>query len=142
MQCKTIENDNDLHSAVEKGIKDTLSTVPGCHTCLLKEVTVPGCESPPSKKKKRAVDHALQVLFSLVVKEGTDSSGLGGNVEEKSEAVLFQMKYAVATGQFRISLHGMNSTADRSSFQHMFSNVTCGAGFVTSGDGKGCGKLC
>ena len=110
--------------------------------CELKDATVPGCESAANKKKRRAVDNAMEVLFSLVVKEGSDSSLLGGNVEEKSEAVLFQMKYAVATGQFQISLGGINSTADRSSFQHLFSNVTCGAGFVTSGDRKGCGKHC
>ena len=142
VQCKTIGNQNDLHSAVEKGIKDILSTVPGCDACLLKEVTVPGCELPASNKKRRAVGHVLQILFSLVVKNGADSSSLAGNVEEKSEGVLFQMKYAVATGQFRLKfIHGMNSTADRSSFQHLFSNVTCNAGFVMSGDGKGCGEL-
>lgn len=142
MQCKTIQSHNDLHSAVEKEIKDTLSTVPGCHACLLKEITVPGCESTASKKKKRAVDNALQVLFSLVVKEGAGSPLLGGTVEEKSEAVLFQVQYAVSTGHFRIGLHGMNSTAGRSSYQHLFSNVTCGVGFVRSSDEKGCGKIC
>ncbi|XP_078343207.1 uncharacterized protein LOC144628957 isoform X2 [Oculina patagonica] len=137
MQCDITENNNELHSAVEKGIKGTLSTVQGCHACELRDVTVPGCESKASKKKRRAVDHAMEVLFSLVVK-GADSSSLGGNVEETSEAVLFQMKYAVATGQFRISLRGMNSTADRSSLQHLYSNVTCSAGFVTAGKGEGC----
>ena len=82
----------------------------------------------------------MEVLFSVVVKGNTDSSLPGSDVEETSKAVLFQMRYAVATGQFQIALNGMNSTADRSSLQHLFSNVTCAAGFVTSKDLKGCGK--
>ena len=140
MQCKNIQRHEELRSAVEKEIKDTLSTVPGCHVCELIDVTVPGCESTTNKKKRRAVDHAMEVLFSILVKKGDNSSLLEDNVLEKSEAVLFQTKYAVAKGQFQISLHGINSTADRSSFQHLFSNVTCSVGFVTSHDGKGCGK--
>ena len=142
MQCSIIQSREELHSAVEKEIKDTLSAVQGCRTCNLKDVATPGCESTTNKRKGRAVDRAMEVLFSLVVREDNDSSSLGDNVKEKSEAVLFQMQYAVATGQFQISLHGMNSTADRSSFQHLFSNVTCAAGFVTSGDRKGCGEHC
>lgn len=138
MQCSIIQSREELYSAVEKEIKDTLSAVQGCRECNLKDVATPRCESTTNK----TVDHAVEVLFSLVVREDTDSSSLGDNVEEKSEAVLFQMQYAVATGQFQISLHGMNSTADRSSFQHLFSNVTCAAGFVTSGDRKGCGEHC
>ena len=139
MQCKNIQLLEELRSAVEKEINDTLKTVPGCHVCELKYVTVPGCELTANKMKKRAVGYAMEVLFLMVVK-GDNSSFLEDNVSEKSEAVLFQMKYAVATGQFQISLHGVNSTADRSYFQHLFSNITCGVGFVTSHDGKGCGK--
>ena len=84
----------------------------------------------------------MEVLFSLLVKKTTDSSSVIDNVEEKSEAVLFQMQYAVATGQFKINLLGMSSTAERSSLKHISSNVTCGVGYVTSGDRKACGKHC
>ena len=140
MQCNIIRSREELYSAVEKEIQDTLTTVQGCHACRLKDVATPGCESTASKRKRKAVNHAMEVLFSVVVKGDTDSSAPGDDVEEKSEAVLFQMQYAVATGQFQIALNGMNSTADRSSLQHLFSNVTCDAGFVTSGDRKGCGK--
>ena len=112
----------------------------GCHACKLKDVATRGFESRASKRKRKPVDNAMEVLFSVVVKGNTDSSLPGSDVEETSKAVLFQMRYAVATGQFQIALNGMNSTADRSSLQHLFSNVTCAAGFVTSKDLKGCGK--
>lgn len=138
MQCNIIQSPKELRSAVEKEINDTLSTVPGCHACVLKEVTVPGCESI-ANQNRRSVDQATEVLFSLLVKS-VDSSSTVDNVEETSEAVLFQMQYAVATGQFTISLHGMNSTADRSSLKHLFTNITCSAGFVKSKTGYGCGK--
>ena len=142
MQCNIIQNRQELQSAFEKEIKDTLTSVQGCHTCKLKDVATPGCESTASNRKRKAVDRAMEVLFSVAVKGDNDSSSLGYDVEEKSEAVLFQMQYAVATGQFQIALKGMNSTADRSSLQHLFSNVSCVAGFVTSGNRKGCGKEC
>ncbi|XP_067018332.1 uncharacterized protein [Acropora muricata] len=138
MKCNVIQNREELRSAVEKEIQDTLITVQGCHACKLKDVTTPGCELTGSKRKRKALDRAMEVLFSLVVKGDTDSSSPGDDVEEKSEAVLFQMRYVVATGQFQITLNGMNSTADRSSLQHLFSNVTCAVGFVTSEDRKGC----
>ena len=142
MQCNIIQSHEELHSAVEKEIQDTLTTVQGCHACQLKDVATPGCESTASKRKRKAVDYAMEVLFSVLVKGGTDSSSPGDDVEEMSEAVLFQMRYAVATGQFQIALNGMNSTADRSSLRHLFSSITCAAGFVTSEDRKGCGKHC
>ena len=140
MKCNVIQSREELHSAVEKEIQDTLATVQGCHACKLKDVTTPACESPASKRKRKALDHAMDVLFSLVIKGDSDSSSPGDDVEEKSEAVLFQMRYVVATGQFHIALNGMNSTADRSSLQHISSYVTCDVGFVTSNDRKGCGK--
>lgn len=143
MQCKSISSHEDLRSAINKEVSDTLSTVTGCHVCQLKEVAVPGCDLLANQRKRRALNHAMEVLFSLVVKQAANgSSSVGENVEEKSEAVLFLMQYAVAAGQFMISLPGINSTADRSSFQHLSSNVSCGAGFVETGDGKGCGKHC
>ena len=142
MQCNIIQSRELLHSAVEKEIQNTLTTVEGCHACKLKDVAAPGCESIAGKRKRKAVDHAMEVLFSVLVKGDTDSSSPEDDVDEMSEAVLFQMRYVVATGQFQITLNGMNSTADRSSLQHLFSNVTCAAGFVTSEDRKGCGKHC
>ncbi|KAJ7360011.1 hypothetical protein OS493_019098 [Desmophyllum pertusum] len=138
IQCKSIQSHQALRSAIEKEINVTLSTIPGCHACQLKEVTVPQCPSANQRKRRATLTSAVQVLFSLVVKKADDSSSSQDNVEEKSAAVLFQMQYAVATGQFAISLHGVNSTADRSSLQHLSSNVTCSVGFVTSVDGKGC----
>ena len=69
-----------------------------------------------------------------------NSSSSEDNVEEKSEAVLFQMQYAVAAGQFTISLHGINTTAQRSSLKQLFSKVTCSVGSVPSNNGKRCGE--
>ena len=135
MHCNIIRRLEDLYTAVEKAIKSILLTVQGCHVCKLKDVATHGCVPPANTKKRRAVDQAMEVVFSLVV----NSSSPGEDVEEKSEAILFQMQYAVATGQFQIALNGMNSTADRSSLQHLFSNVTCAAGFVTSADPNMCG---
>lgn len=141
MQCNAIQSHEELRSAVEKELADTLSTVRGCDACTLKTFTVPGCESIANKNKRRSVDQAIEVLFSLLVKS-VGSSSIVENIEEKSEAVLFQMQYAVATGQFVIILHGMNSTADRSSLKHLFSNITCSPGFLKSKTGKECGKHC
>ena len=81
----------------------------------------------------------MEVLFSLLIK-AVESASMTDDVDEKSEAVLFQMQYAISTGQFRISLHGVNSTADRSSFKHLSSEITCNPGFVKSSDKTGCGK--
>ena len=81
----------------------------------------------------------MKILFSLRVR-AIDSSSWTDDIDEKSEAIMFQMQYTVSTGQFRISLPGMNSTADRSSFQHHSINITCGPGFVKSIDRKGCGE--
>lgn len=134
MQCT--QSDETLRSEIEREINVTLSTVPGCQACILEEVIVPECESKRNRTKRREVVQAIEVLFSLLVK----ASPLGDNIEEKSEAVLFQMQYTVATGQFMISLHGMNSTADRSSLKHLFSNVVCSAGFLKSKSGKRCGR--
>ena len=131
-----------VHSAFDQEVRETLSLIPGClnsNACKLKEVAVPGCGWTAHEKTRRAVADTMQVLFSLLVK-AIDSASLSDDIEEKSEAILFQMQYAVSTGQFRISLHGMNSTADRSSFKHLSSNITCIPGFVTSRDRKGCGR--
>ena len=81
----------------------------------------------------------MKILFSLSIKPA-HSSSLADDIEERSEAILFQMQFAVSTGQFNINLNGVNSTADRSSFEHISSNITCRAGFVSSSDHKTCGK--
>ena len=142
MQCKSIQSREELRSAIEKEVSDTLSTIPGCHTCQLKTLTVPKCTLASNQKSRRALDHSVEVHFSLVVKEAVNLSSSEDSVEEKSEAVLFQMQYAVAAGQFIISLHGQNISADRSSFEHISSNITCGAGFVSTSSRKECGKHC
>lgn len=141
MQCNIIQSHNELYSSIKDEVSGTLSAVSGCNVCQLKEVTVPGCESLGNNNKRRAVDDGMEVLFSLVIKQGDrNSSSAGENVEQKSEAVLFQMQYAVAAGEFTITLLGMNATAGRSSFQHVFSTVKCSAGFVVTSSGKECGK--
>ncbi|PFX23098.1 sushi, von Willebrand factor type A, EGF and pentraxin domain-containing protein 1-like isoform X2 [Stylophora pistillata] len=138
INCRNIKNHNDLLKAVKSAVNKTLSTVSRWHACQLTKLTVPGCELPEENKKKRAVTYAMEVLFSLMVREALDSNSVNDDVTEKSEAVLFQMKYAVATGQFIINMNGMNITAERSSLQHLSSSVICNAGFVTSSDEKGC----
>ena len=131
-----------LHHAVEQEVTKTLSTIPGClnsNACKLKDVTVPECGWTANQRTRRSIGDAMKILFSLTVR-AIDSSSLTDDIDEKSEAIMFQMKYAVSTGQFRISLPGMNSTADRSSFQHRSTNITCNPGFVKSIDRKGCGE--
>ena len=140
INCGNIKTHKDLLKAVKKAVNETLSTISGCHACQLTKLTVPGCELAEEKRKRRAVSHAMEVLFSLMVREALGSNSLSEDVQEKSEAVLFQMKYAVATGQFRINVNGMNTTAERSSLHHLSSSVTCSAGYVTSSNGKRCGK--
>lgn len=112
-----------------------LSPVTGCQSCQVKRMEVPECKS----RKSRAAKTYIEVLFSFVIRNDKSSSSSGESTEEISEAVLFQMNYAVATGQFRLYLDGLNSTADRSSFNLVYSNVTCSLGFVTTSDRKRCG---
>ena len=140
--CQTSRGLSDIHSALEREVADTLSTIPGClnsNACNLTRISVPGCNWTALQMTRRAVVHAMEVFFSLLVK-AVDSASQTDDVDEKSEAVLFQMQYVISTGQFRISLHGVNSTADRSSFKHLSSNITCNPGFVKSIDKTGCGK--
>ena len=130
-----------MQSAVEQQVAETLSTISGCNdsnACTVKEVSVPECGWTTNKRMRRSVAGGMKILLSLAIK-AIDSPLLADDIEETSEAVMFQMQYAVSTGQFRISLPGMNSTADRSSFQHLASDVTCNPGFVKS-NGRGCGK--
>ena len=140
MKCEDIQSHDELRSSLENRLSSTLSTLSGCHSCKLKTVSVPGCESKGNQRPKRAIDATVEVLFSVVVDKDINSSSSEDNVEEKSEAVLFQMQYAVSTGQFMISLHGINTTAQRSSLRHLFSKVTCSVGSVPSNDGKRCGE--
>lgn len=130
-----------VQSAVEQQVTKTLSTISGCtdsNACTLKEVAVPECGWTANQRTERPVASSLKIMLSLSVK-ATDSASLADDIEEKSEAVLFEMQYAVSTGQFRISLPGVNSTADRSSFQHLTTDITCNPGFVKSYD-LVCGK--
>ena len=131
-----------LHHAFEQEVTKTLSTIPGClnsNACKLKEVTVPACGWSANQRTRRSITDAMKILFSLRVR-AIDSSSRTDDIDEKSEAIMFQMQYTVSTGQFRISLPGMNSTAVRSSFQHHSINITCNPGFVKSIDRKGCGE--
>ena len=143
MQCQFGKAFSSFRTSIEQTVTDTLSEIPGClysDACKLKKVEVPGCgwTADQKKKKKRAVTKGKDVLLSLSVK-AVDSPKLTDDVEEKSEAVLFQMQYAVSTGQFKVILHGVNSAADRSSLKHLSSDITCNPGFVTSSDRQGCG---
>ena len=140
MKCENLGSHEELHSAVEKGISNTLSAVSGCSSCKLNTVASPGCQLPANQKQKRAVAVAIKVLFSLVVFKDVNSSSSEDSVEEKSEAVLFQMQYAVAAGEFTISLYGMNTTALRSSLKHLSFRVTCSVGSVPSNSRKSCGE--
>ena len=140
--CQISQGLSDIHSALKQELADTLSTIPGCldsDACKLTRISVPGCGWTAQEMTKRAVVDAMEVLFSLLVK-AVESASMTDDVDEKSEAVLFQMQYAISTGQFRISLQGVNSTADRSSFKHLSSEITCNPGFVKSIDKIGCGK--
>ena len=140
--CEGSQSYNGFRSAFEREVSETLQTIRGCpslNTCILKEVTVPGCGWTANQRKRRAVTNSKDVLFSLSVK-GYDSDSTKDDVEEKSEAILFQMQYAVSTGQFIITLDNMNSTVNRSSFEHVSSDVICYPGFVEREDRMGCGK--
>ncbi|XP_067016111.1 uncharacterized protein [Acropora muricata] len=128
-----------VQSALEQQVTKTLSTTSGCtdsYACTVEEVSVPECGWATKKKTRRSVDGGMKIMLSLAIK-ASDSYSLADDIEETSEAVLFQMQYAVSTGQFRISLPGMNITAERSSFQHLASDITCNPGFVKS-NGRGC----
>ena len=130
-----------VQSAVEQQVAETLSTISGCtdsNACTLKEFSVPDCAWTTKQITRRSVAGGMKIILSLAIK-AIDSPTLADDIEERSEAVMFQMQYAVSTGQFRISLPGMNSTAERSSFQHLASDITCNPGFVKS-NSRGCGK--
>lgn len=136
MSCNGSQSHNELRSAIEKETSDTLSTIPGCQACQLQEIEIPECQISANQRGRRAAKSFMRVTFSLMVFRASNLTY--DDVQEKSAAVLFQMKYAVATGQFTITLHGMEIKADRSSLQLLSTSVVCDAGFVTSSDEKGC----
>ncbi|XP_015761109.1 PREDICTED: sushi, von Willebrand factor type A, EGF and pentraxin domain-containing protein 1-like isoform X1 [Acropora digitifera] len=130
---------NAVQSAVEQQVTETLSAISGCNVpnaCTLTEVSFPDCGWTTNQQTRPSFAGGMKIMLSLAIK-AIDSATLADDIKERSEAVMFQMRYAVATGQFRISLPGMNSTAERSSFQHLASHVTCNPGFVKS-NGQGC----
>jgi len=132
---------NAVQSAIEQQVTETLSAISGCNdsnACTLKDVSVPYCGWTSNQTTLRSVAGGMKIMLLLAIK-AIDSPSVADDIEETSEAVMFQLKYAVATGQFRISLPGMNSTAERSSFQHLASHITCNPGFVKS-NGQGCGR--
>ena len=134
---------NGLRASVEEEVDQTLSTIPGCvndNACKVTNVSVPECGWTSNQKRRRSVGSTKKVLFSLSVTPSAAAS-LPDDIEEKSEAILFQMQYVVSTGEFSINFNGINSTADKSSFEHLSSNITCSPGFVSRNDETTCGKI-
>jgi len=67
-------------------------------------------------------------------------SSLKVAIEDTSEAVVLQLKQAVTTGKFTISVDGIYMTVERSSLKHLSSQFKCSPGSVLSTTKKGCGK--
>ena len=140
--CEGSQSYHNFRSAFEQEVSETLRTIHGCYNskaCVMEEVAVPGCGWTVNQRSRGVVADSKDVLFSLSVK-AYDSASTEDDVGEKSEAILFQMQYAVSTGQFIITLDNMNSTVNRSSFEHVSSDVICYPGFVEREDRMGCGK--
>ena len=140
--CEGSQSYHNFRSAFEQEVSETLRTIHGCYNskaCVMEEVAVPGCGWTVNQRSRGVVADSKDVLFSLSVK-AYDSASTEDDVEEKSEAILFQMQYAISTGQFIITLDNMNSTVNRSSFEHVSSDVICYPGFVEREDRMGCGK--
>ncbi|PFX23105.1 Fibropellin-1 [Stylophora pistillata] len=135
MLCNGSQSHSELRSAIEGETAATLSTVPGCQACQVQEIEIPECQISANQSRRTAKPF-MRVTFSLMVFRASNLTY--DDVQEKSAAVLFQMQYAVATGQFTITLHGMDIKADRSSLLLLSTSVVCDAGFVTSSDEKGC----
>ena len=140
--CEGNQSYLNFRSAFEEEVSETLRTIHGCfnsNACVMKEVAVPGCGWTINQRSRGVAADSKDVLFSLSVK-AYYSASTEDDVEEKTEAILFQMQYAVSTGQFIITLENMNSTVNRSSFEHVSSDVICYPGFVEREDRMGCGK--
>ena len=140
--CEGSQSYHNFRSAFEQEVSETLRMIHGCfnsNACVMKEVAVPGCGWTVNQRSRGVAADSKDVFFSLSVK-AYDSASTEDDVEEKSEAILFQMQYAVSTGQFIITLENMNSTVNRSSFEHVSSDVICYPGFVEREDRMGCGK--
>lgn len=140
--CEGSQRYEQFRSSFEQEVGETLGTIHGClnpSSCKMKEVTVPGCGWTAEERKRHAVTDAKVVFFSVSVK-AFDSDSTNDTIGEKSEAILFQIKYAVSTGQFVIAFDGINNTANRSSFEHVSSDVICNSGYVKRSDRMGCGK--
>ncbi|KAM7439890.1 eye photoreceptor cell development [Porites harrisoni] len=138
--CEGSQSYHNFRSAFEQEVSETLRTIHGCYNskaCVMEEVAVPGCGWTVNQRSRGVVADSKDVLFSLSVK-AYDSASTEDDVEEKSEAILFQMQYAISTGQFIITLDNMNSTVNRSSFEHVSSDVICYPGFVEREDRMGC----
>ena len=117
---------------VKRQVWTSLRSIPGCSFA-------DECEPRVAKASKcRSVKDALEVLFLVSIKSSHLSSKVA--IEDTSEAVLHQLKQAVTTGKFTISIDGIYVTVEKSSLKHLSSQFKCSPGSVLSTTKKGCGK--
>ena len=117
---------------IQRKVWTSLRSVPGCtfaDECETRVIKTPRC---------RTVNDVTEVLFLVSIK--SRHSSLKVAIEDTSEAVLLQLKQAVTTGKFTISVDGIYITVERSSLKHLSSQFKCSPGSVLSTTKKGCGK--
>ena len=141
-KCQTKEQFLTLKNSVVEAVVRSMRTLPvyGCFMskhCWIDDVKVEGCEQFYIREK-RSVDDDVTVEF-VVVLSNTDDPRDTSTVAEKSEAVLFNLKYMIATGNFALTVNERNITAKGTSLQYLSSSFSCNNGFVPSNDNKSCG---
>ena len=117
---------------VKREVWTSLRSVPGC-------TFADECETRVIKTSRcRTENDAIEILFWVSIKRS--HSSLKVAIEDTSEAVLLQLKRAVAKGKFTISVDGIYLTVESSSLEHLSSQFKCSPGSVLSITKKGCGK--
>ena len=130
--CQRTRNLQRLPILIKREVWTSLRSVPGC-------TFADECETRVIKTSRcRTVKDTIEILFLVSIK--SSHSSLKVAIEDTSEAVLLQLKQAVTTGKFTISVDGIYMTLDRSSLKHLSSQFKCSPGSVLSTTKKGCGK--
>ena len=130
--CRKSRNLQRLPILIQYEVWTSLKSVPGCtfaDECEVRVIKTHRC---------RTVNDFIEILFLVSIKSSHLSSKVA--IEDTSEAVLHQLKQAVTTGKFTISIDGIYVTVEKSSLKHLSSQFKCSPGSVLSTTKKGCGK--
>ena len=139
--CKTNQQYLAIKEAFEEAFLQSLRHLQAypCFksgVCKVKDITIPGC-SQLHKKEKRSSDASTRIEFIVVFRKLNNTQS---SIKEEAEEVLFNTKYFVSIGNFKILFNGRSIAAQPSSLKLLSSTFKCLEGYIPSNDATSCGK--